>query len=539
MENELKSCSMISTKYLILLSYLVSQGFASPVLNPRGTGKTLKVTNNCDITLWPGLSGVVRGSGAQFFGRAGSSNPAGFKLDSKTSKSIWIPGGTDSVRVWARAGCSWRKNPSWPQSRFVCDTGDCGSPNNGFDESCYMTGGQGANTLAEFTLDTDGKLWYDISLVDGFTFPVSMTLSGNLQGVGGIPDKFNCKNPACFPDYSKCPPELLKKDQWGNNIGCFSIRTAINDNDLKAKTPKLQEYYNNNWVRSHTECSCGVGSCAGQTRQEVLSNLKQGNTPLVDATGFCCSPNNDLYNADGIRNHICYATDKPMPLNNFGGGKRYDQILKDICPEAYSWEFDDENSTYQCYGDLTVEVTFCPAGAAPPVPRPQPTSSGWGWDFYDGYDITGHDLGSRVAASSSTDCQPYCFAASGCAGYSFSNGWCYLKSGPSSSIAVVAASGVNSAIINAVHSIPAAPTFVGYGWEFYDNIDIPGHDLSGVARYADNSGNRSGCQTVCGNTAGCIGYTWFDGWCYFKGGQRSDIKEVKATSGMYTAFLIK
>ncbi|KAJ3119494.1 hypothetical protein HK098_005395 [Nowakowskiella sp. JEL0407] len=520
---------MISAKYLILVSYFASQAWASP-LQPRGTGKTLKITNNCDMTLWPGLSGVVHDTGAEFFGRAGSSNPAGFKLDSKTSKSIWIPAGTDSVRVWARTGCSWRTNPSWPQSRFVCDTGDCGSPDNGFDESCYKTGGQGANTLAEFTFAKDGMLWYDISLVDGFTFPVTITLSGNLQGVPGLDDKFNCKSPQCFPDYNKCPPELLKKDQWGNNVGCFSISKAINDNGLKAQTPKLQEYYNNNWVRSHTECSCGVGSCAGTTVQQVLGNIKQGNTPLVDATGFCCSPYIDLYKADGIKNHICYVTDKPMPLNNFGGGKRYDQIFKDICSEAYSWEFDDNKSTYQCLGDITAEVTFCPA---PPVKNPPPTSSGWGWDFYDGYDITGHDIGSRQAASSSTDCQPYCRAMSGCNGYSFSAGWCYFKSG---SLPVVAASGVNSGILNPIHNIQAAPSGSGYGWEFYDNIDIPGHDLQGVARVADNSGNRSGCQTACGSTNGCIAYTWSDGWCYLKGGQRSDYSEVKAANNLYSAF---
>ncbi|KAJ3376524.1 hypothetical protein HDU80_003981, partial [Chytriomyces hyalinus] len=50
----------------------------------------------------------------------------------------------------------------------------------------------------------------------------------------------------------------------------------------------------------------------------------------------------------------------PKPLNGFGGGKRYDQIFKDICPQAYSWEFDDNNSTYECEGtDVTYTVQFC------------------------------------------------------------------------------------------------------------------------------------------------------------------------------------
>ncbi|KAJ1545424.1 hypothetical protein HK096_006411, partial [Nowakowskiella sp. JEL0078] len=310
---------MISTKYLVLVSYLVSQGLSSPILNARAAGPTLHITNNCDTTIWPGLSGLVHGSGQQYFGDSKSLNPAGFELAPSASRSIPIATGIDSVRVWARAGCSWQTNPSWPSPRFICATGDCGNGLNNFDGTCYKSGGLGANTLAEFTVDPDGKLWYDISLADGFTFPISITLSGNLVKVAGVPENFNCKSPSCYPNYDLCPPEVLKKDQWGNSIGCFSISKAINDNDLKAKTPKLQEYYNNNNIRSHIQCSCGIGSCAGETHEEILRNIVNGNTPLVDSTGYC-SPLNSLYNFPGISNHICHIEDKPMPLNNFGVG---------------------------------------------------------------------------------------------------------------------------------------------------------------------------------------------------------------------------
>jgi hypothetical protein len=34
---------------------------------------------------------------------------------------------------------------------------------------------------------------------------------------------------------------------------------------------------------------------------------------------------------------------------------RYDTIFKAPCPDAYSWQFDDMNSTYQCVNaDYTV-----------------------------------------------------------------------------------------------------------------------------------------------------------------------------------------
>ncbi len=122
---------------------------------------------------------------------------------------------------------------------------------------------------------------------------------------------------------------------------------------MKRRTPQLQGYFNDPKVRSQTECSCVVGSCAGTTANEVASHILPG-------TGFCCSPLNPLYLDARIKDHICYNSKKPMPLNNFGGGIRYDQIFKNICPNAYSWEFDDAKSTYQCQGkDVTLEVKFC------------------------------------------------------------------------------------------------------------------------------------------------------------------------------------
>ena len=32
-----------------------------------------------------------------------------------------------------------------------------------------------------------------------------------------------------------------------------------------------------------------------------------------------------------------------------------------MCPEAYSWQFDDNQSTYQCI-DGDYQITFCPNG---------------------------------------------------------------------------------------------------------------------------------------------------------------------------------
>lgn len=40
--------------------------------------------------------------------------------------------------------------------------------------------------MAEFTMDPDGRWTYDISLVDGYTLPVTVSLFGKLSKVPGV-----------------------------------------------------------------------------------------------------------------------------------------------------------------------------------------------------------------------------------------------------------------------------------------------------------------------------------------------------------------
>jgi hypothetical protein len=43
-------------------------------------------------------------------------------------------------------------------------------------------------------MTADGHWWYDISLVDGYTMPVTMNLVGKINKVGGVSDEYNCKS---------------------------------------------------------------------------------------------------------------------------------------------------------------------------------------------------------------------------------------------------------------------------------------------------------------------------------------------------------
>lgn len=66
-------------------------------------------------------------------------------------------------RFWARTGCHF--------GRGRCDTGDCGD-----SVECSGRGGAPPATLAEFTFNGyAGDDFYDVSLVDGFNVPISVS----------------------------------------------------------------------------------------------------------------------------------------------------------------------------------------------------------------------------------------------------------------------------------------------------------------------------------------------------------------------------
>ena len=244
-------------------------------------------------------------------------------MDSNTSTNLTVPSNWSSGRIWARTGC----NPG-PNGTLVCETGDC----NG-QLQCTVTGKPPAS-LAEFTLSEDPTIpdYYDLSLVDGYNLPVSITPTpGSYQNVNnpGL-GRFNCGAPKCKTfNMAKCPPELLINGTAGTY--CASICTAVNS-PSSVQDPSYLVGMNNDLVC----CSCACGPNCGCSDP----NCKYG-----------CSP----YSTDpSDLGGKCYVQDWPLSST----GKQYNQIFKEQCPDAYSWQFDDINSTYQC-SNADYEVTFC------------------------------------------------------------------------------------------------------------------------------------------------------------------------------------
>ncbi|CAG2061039.1 unnamed protein product [Timema podura] len=123
-------------------------------------GRTFEIYNNYKEDVWVGTLGNN--------GMAAPNN-GGFKLGRGERTTITVPEGW-AGRFWGRTGCNFDQN-----GNGLCETGDCGR-----GLSCNGAGGVPPTTLVEITLKGSGGLdYYDISLVDGFNVPISVSLKIN------------------------------------------------------------------------------------------------------------------------------------------------------------------------------------------------------------------------------------------------------------------------------------------------------------------------------------------------------------------------
>ncbi|KAF9225917.1 Osmotin, thaumatin-like protein [Gyrodon lividus] len=187
---------------LTLISFLA---LAPGVLAQR----TITVYNACPFTIWP----------AMFTGFG--THPAyttGWEAAAYTAVTFQVPSDWTAGRIWAschgRRDCDFSTNPG-PNS---CLDGGC---NGGL--VCDPNTGTGVPpaSLAEFTLGSGGVDYYDVSLVDGYNLPVSIT------------NNVNCGIADCPVDLGPgCPAPLQGPyDSTGFPVGCKSACEANLDGD--------------------------------------------------------------------------------------------------------------------------------------------------------------------------------------------------------------------------------------------------------------------------------------------------------------------
>ncbi|KAJ7876025.1 thaumatin-like protein [Mycena leptocephala] len=165
--------------------------------------RTFTVKNSCSYTIWPALFTDLNA------GSATPDQPTGWEADSGTSVSFSVPDNWTSGRIWGRTECDF-SGVSGPTS---CATGGC---NGGL--LCDPNSGTGVPpaTVAELTLSGGGTTDnYDVSLVDGFNIPMTVT---NTVG---------CCAPSCPVDLNPgCPSPLIVRDAGGAIAGCDSACAA-------------------------------------------------------------------------------------------------------------------------------------------------------------------------------------------------------------------------------------------------------------------------------------------------------------------------
>lgn len=86
-----------------------------------------------------------------------------------------------------------------------------------------------------------------------------------------------------------------------------------------------------------------LSSCAGAAGNKCGDPAaKPSVPPTFNSADQGCSPNVTTYNTPDYAPHLCWSENWP------GQGPEYHKVFKDMCPNAYSWQFDDFSSTFTC-----------------------------------------------------------------------------------------------------------------------------------------------------------------------------------------------
>jgi hypothetical protein len=191
--------SLPSLQLLLVGAIVLGTGHATPA-----QARTFTFVNKCNETVWVGSLGNP--------GHA-PPNGGGWAVGPGGSTAVSLPGDW-AGRFWGRRNCNFNS-----AGQGTCETGDCGGR-----LQCNGAGGVPPTSLAEFTLG--GLDYYDVSLVDGYDFPIQISPSPANTSPS---NPYQCGSPTCTTDLlSICPPELQKRNGAGRVVACMSACEAFN-----------------------------------------------------------------------------------------------------------------------------------------------------------------------------------------------------------------------------------------------------------------------------------------------------------------------
>lgn len=272
--------------------------------------RTLTIRNNCAQPIWVAHSSNVN-------------VPQNVKLPTGASFVYDVPvGGIAATRFWPKTGCNESGlNCTIGDSVAPCPAGGCQPPIESKFEATFAAKGGPDQT------------WYNLSQVDGYTLPFKVVPTGNGAGTG------NCVTSDCAGlTLDKCPgaedlgngviggyanQDLRVRDGSGKVIGCMA--------------PCKKWNYPAPWGLGKPESADpGLHLCCP--------------TP-IDPNSGQCTPQNAC-----MTSQACSNTGDPLSVEHTD----YVAAMRQMCPSAYSYAYDDAAGLHACPNTTSFEVTFCP-----------------------------------------------------------------------------------------------------------------------------------------------------------------------------------
>ncbi|WP_162901296.1 thaumatin family protein [Breoghania sp. L-A4] len=350
-------------------------GDACGAKNSCPTGQACNTNNNtCYYTLGTPAAGG--------YGLAAKTGTAEFCVPAQTGATQW------SGNVFGRTGCDASGNN--------CQTGECGG------SPCPP--GQGGNppvTQAEFTLQTTASDFYDVEIINGFNLPMEMKPTGGAP-YKSVPDNpYTCGNPGGVTPLN----DTLTGCTWtfdttvgGTDYASYlrmvapadpqTACTADSDCSGGALCGLVQQGASLSrmcgseigWWSGDQVCgvdptfgapfNCGQAVPAANGAFGTVANLFGC---VLDKTG---KPAAQSCYTDGASDTCCGCPNWPYPTDD---GKTCQAInsawttsvqpwvsfLKNACPTAYSYPYDDKTSTFTCQSQAATNavdytITYCP-----------------------------------------------------------------------------------------------------------------------------------------------------------------------------------
>jgi hypothetical protein len=285
----------------------------------------LVVANWCADDVYPALL-TQGGSGP---------DENGFQLQPGENQTMYVSRDWQG-RIWGRTNCTFDDSGQAQGGGSACSTGDCGGA-----LSCEIAGAAPA-TLAEFTLyGASSQAYYDLSMVDGYNLPMAIVLLANgnseLESMSG-----SKTNPACVASIGDLAPSSFYPYRNGQQfLGTSSDDPLPFVTDISASDVA-------EWCPWDLQVDAPLGPGNG------IYPYPDGNVqrPVFDpCLSACAKYNKDQYCCTG-------SYDGPSKCSH----NYYSSAAKSVCPDAYSYAYDDQDSTFIVPEGGGFQVIFCPGG---------------------------------------------------------------------------------------------------------------------------------------------------------------------------------